>query len=66
VALQALAAAGVKDRAAVLAAMPTLKDIPGLFGLQNFDEKGDSLIRDIGIFTVKDGHFVFVKTATWD
>lgn len=66
VALQAIRAAGKKDRAAVLAAMPALKDLPGLFGLQNFDEKGDSLIRDIGIFTVKDGRFVFVKTATWD
>ncbi len=36
------------------------------FGSQNFDAKGDSLIRDIGIFTVKRGRFVFLKTATWD
>ena len=66
IAVWAIRKAGVKDRAAVLAAMKTLKDYPGLFGLQNFDEKGDSLIRDIGIFTVKGGKFVFVKTATWD
>ena len=58
--------AGHKDRQAVLAAMKTLKDYPGIFGTQNFDEKGDSLIRDIGLFTVKDGKFVFLKTASWD
>ncbi len=64
--LWAIRKAGQKDRAAVLAAMKTLKDYPGLFGLQNFDEKGDSLIRDIGIFTVKNGKFIFLKTARWD
>jgi branched-chain amino acid transport system substrate-binding protein len=65
-AIEAIRAAGSKDRAAVLAAMKMLKDYPGLFGTQNFDEKGDSLLRDIGIFTVKDGAFVFLKSATWD
>ncbi len=62
----AIRKAGAKDRAAVLAAMKTLKDYPGLFGLQNFDGKGDSLIRDIGIFTVKAGKFVFLKAASWN
>ncbi len=66
IAIWAIRTAGVKDRAAVLAAMKTLRDYPGIFGPQNFDAKGDSLIRDIGIFTVKDGRFAFVKTATWD
>ena len=66
IAVWAIRQAGVKDRAAVLAAMKRVKDYPGLFGAQNFDEKGDSLIRDIGLFTVKDGKFVFLKTATWD
>jgi len=66
IAIWAIRQAGAKDRAAVLAAMKTFKDRPGLFGQQNFDDKGDSLIRDIGIFTVKDGKFAFVKTATWD
>jgi len=66
IALSALRAAGAKDRAAVLAAMKRLKDYPGIFGPQNFDEKGDTLIRDIGLFTVKGGKFVFLKTATWD
>lgn len=62
----AIRQAGSKDRQAVLAAMKTLKDYPGLFGPQNFDEKGDSRIRDIGLFTVRDGTFVFLKTASWD
>ncbi len=66
IAVWAIRQAGKADRAAVLAAMKTLKDYPGLFGAQNFDERGDSRIRDIGIFTVKDGKFKFVKTATWN
>ena len=66
IAIWAIQQAGRKDRPAVLAAMKTLKDYPGLFGLQNFDEKGDSLIRDIGLFTIQDGKFVFLKSASWD
>ena len=65
-AIRAIRAAGRKDRSAVLAAMRSLKDVPGIFGTQNFDAKGDSLIHDIGIFMVKRGAFAFVKTATWD
>ena len=64
--LWAIRQAGAKDRAAVLAVMKTLRDFPGLFGLQNFDEKGDSLVRDIGLFTVQHGTFVFLKTAPTD
>lgn len=64
IAVWALRQAGVKDRAAVLGAMRSFKDYPGLFGVQNFDEKGDSLIRDIGIFTVQDGAFEFVKASS--
>ena len=66
IAVWAIRQAGVPDRVKVLAAMKTLKDYPGIFGVQNFDARGDSLIHDIGIFTVKNGRFVFVKTATWD
>jgi branched-chain amino acid transport system substrate-binding protein len=51
-------------RQAVLAAMKSLKDYPGLFGPQNFDERGDSLNRDVGLFTVTDGKFAFLKTAS--
>ncbi len=66
IAIWAIRQAGAKDRVAVLAAMKRLKDYPGLFGLQNFDEHGDSRIHDIGIFIVKGGRFKFVKAATWD
>ena len=63
IAIWAVKQAARKDRQAVLAAMKTLSDYPGLFGLQNFDEKGDSRIRDIGLFTVRDGRFVFLKSV---
>ncbi|MBI1991938.1 MAG: ABC transporter substrate-binding protein, partial [Candidatus Omnitrophica bacterium] len=66
IAVWAIRQAGAKDRTAVLTAMKRLKDYPGLFGLQSFDAKGDSLIRDIGLFTVKAGKFVFLKAASWD
>ena len=65
-AIWAIRKAGTKDRAAVLAAMKTLKDYPGLFGPENFDAKGDTLIRDVGIFTIKSGKFAFLKTASWE
>jgi len=64
--LWAIKRAGKKDRQAVLTAIKQLKDYAGLFGLQNFDEKGDSRIRDIGLFHVNDGKFVFLKTASWN
>ena len=66
IAIWAIRQAGKQDRTAVLAAMKTLKDFPGLFGPQNFDEHGDSRIHDIGIFTVSNGQFVFLNTATGD
>lgn len=58
IALWAVRTAGQKDRVAVLAAMKTLKDYPGIFGPHNFDEKGDSHIREIGVVTVRGGQFV--------
>ncbi len=66
IAIEAIRRASKKDRAAVLAAMKTITDYPGIFGSQNFDRNGDTLIKDIGIFTVKAGRFSFIKTATWD
>lgn len=64
--LWAIRQAGRKERQAILAVMKRLEDYPGIFGLQNFDEKGDSLIRDIGLFSVRNGKFVFLKTASWE
>ncbi len=60
--IEAIRRAASKDRTAVLQAMQQIKDFPGIFGVQNFDARGDSLIHNIGIYTVKDGAFVFLKT----
>jgi len=65
-AIEAIRRAGRPDRRAVLEAMKTIKDFPGLFGPHNFDARGDSMIRDIGVFTVKDGKFLFLKRASWE
>lgn len=62
IAIWAIQHAARPDRASVLAAMKTFKDYPGLFGVQNFDEKGDSLIQEIGVVTVRDGRFVEIGT----
>ena len=64
IAIWAVRRAATKERTAVLAAMKQLRDYPGLFGLQNFDEKGDSLIRDIGLVTVQGGRFVELGAYT--
>ena len=63
IAIEAIRRAGAKDRQAVLRAMQGLREYPGIFGLQSFDERGDSRIRNIGIYTVKNGAFAFLKTA---
>ena len=58
--LWAIRAAGRSDRTAVLGAMKRLKDYQGIFGMQNFDAKGDSLLREIGLVHVRNGAFVEV------
>ena len=63
IAIEAIRQAGSKDRQAVSQAMKRLKDYPGVFGTQNFDQHGDSLIHNIGVYTVKEGTFAFLKTA---
>ncbi len=63
IAIEAIRQAGSKDRRAVLQAMRRLKDYPGVFGTQNFDQQGDSLIRHVGMYTVKEGTFVFLKAT---
>jgi len=58
--LWAIHRAARHDRAAVLAAMRTLQDYPGILGVHNFDAKGDTTNRVIGIFQVHDGRFIFI------
>lgn len=44
-AIEAIWHAGSQNRLAVLHAMQAIKDYPGVFGIQNFDERGDSRIH---------------------
>lgn len=62
-AVQAIRAAARADRAAVLAAMRQLGPYQGILGTHRFDAHGDTTLRTIGIFTVHDGQFRFLKTV---
>ena len=55
--------AAAADRAAVLAAMRRIKEYPGILGVHSFDSKGDTTIRTIGIYTVRDGAFKFLEAS---
>ena len=63
-ALSAIRAAGQPDRSAVLAAMQTLKEFPGILGVHTFDAHGDTRNRTIGIFMVHNGRFEFVTSVS--
>lgn len=52
------------DRAAVLQAMRARPDYPGILGLHHFDDRGDTTLRTIGIFTVREGKFQFLRAIT--
>ncbi len=60
-ALEAIHRAGRPERTAVLLAMKGIKEYPGILGVHTFDEKGDTTLRTIGIFTVRDGKFQFLE-----
>ncbi len=62
-AVQVIRAAGRADRAAVLAAMRQLGAYQGILGTHRFDAHGDTTLRTIGIFTIHDGQFHFLKTV---
>ncbi|OGX23313.1 MAG: hypothetical protein A3J51_03515 [Omnitrophica WOR_2 bacterium RIFCSPHIGHO2_02_FULL_45_21] len=61
--IEAIRKAAKKDRQAVLAQVRATKDFPGVVGLTNFDEKGDSTIGFIGVFRVKNSAFEYVGPA---
>ncbi|MBI1953947.1 MAG: branched-chain amino acid ABC transporter substrate-binding protein [Candidatus Omnitrophica bacterium] len=63
VVLEAIRRAGRKDRQAVLAAMKQIKEYPGILGVHTFDARGDTTLRTIGIYTVKNGKFEFLQAA---
>jgi branched-chain amino acid transport system substrate-binding protein len=61
VALDAIARAGRKDRAAVRAALAATHDFDGALGHWSFDANGDISLTVLSGNTVKDGQFSFVK-----
>jgi branched-chain amino acid transport system substrate-binding protein len=61
-AIEAIAKAGKKDRAAILEACGQIKDFDkGALGKWSFDENGDTSLAIISGNEVKDGKFQFVK-----
>lgn len=61
VVLAALAKAGRKDRAAVVAALAAMKDYDGALGTWSFDANGDTTLTVMSGNTVRAGQFAFVK-----
>jgi branched-chain amino acid transport system substrate-binding protein len=59
VALQAIRAAGVKDRRAITDAALAIKDFDGTLGRWGFDENGDTTMRTLTVSVVKGGEFEF-------
>ena len=63
IALEAIRRAGKKNRAAVLEAMKGMSGYSGILGVHNFDSKGDTSLRTIGVYTVLQGKFQFVEAS---
>ncbi len=61
VALDAIARAGKRDRAAIVAAMAATRDFDGALGRWSFDANGDTTIATFSGRIWKDGEFQFVK-----
>jgi branched-chain amino acid transport system substrate-binding protein len=59
VALQAIRAAGVKDRRAITDAALAIKDFDGTLGRWGFDENGDTTMQTLTVSVVKGGEFEF-------
>ena len=61
--IDAIRRTGKIDRQAILLQVKATKDFPGIVGVTNFDEKGDSTIGLIGVFRVKNQAFEYVGSA---
>jgi len=59
VALQAIRAAGVKDRRAITDAALAIKDFDGTLGRWGFDANGDTTMQTLTVSVVKGGEFEF-------
>ncbi|HAH20776.1 MAG: hypothetical protein A2Y00_02790 [Omnitrophica WOR_2 bacterium GWF2_43_52] len=61
--IDAIRRAGKSGRQAILAHVRLTKNFPGVVGVTNFDQKGDSTIELIGVFRVKNQAFDYVGPA---
>jgi len=61
--IEAIKRAGKKDREAILAEVKKTKDFNGAIGVTNFDSKGDTLNKMIGIFQVSGDKFKYTGPA---
>lgn len=61
VALEAIRKAGVKNRAAIVAAAAGIKDFDGALGTWSFDANGDTSMTTMSGSVIKGGKFEFVK-----
>ncbi len=59
--LEAIRRAGRKDRGAILKAVSETKDFEGTLGKWSFDANGDSSLRTMTGFTVKNGKWAFAE-----
>lgn len=59
VALDAIARAGKKDRAAIIAAIAATKDFDGALGKWSFDENGDTTLTTMSGQVIRNGDFQF-------
>jgi branched-chain amino acid transport system substrate-binding protein len=59
VTLQAIRAAGTKDRRAIADAALAIREFDGALGRWGFDGNGDTTLRTLTVSGVRDGHFVF-------
>jgi branched-chain amino acid transport system substrate-binding protein len=64
VALDAIARAGKKDRAAILDAIRNTRNFEGALGTWSFDENGDITPNYIGLYKVRRGEWEFQKYMT--
>lgn len=60
--IDAIRRAAKKGRQEVLASVRSTKDFPGIVGVTNFDEKGDSTIGIISVYRVKDKTFEYIDS----
>ncbi|HKS16037.1 MAG TPA: branched-chain amino acid ABC transporter substrate-binding protein [Planctomycetota bacterium] len=64
VALESIRRAGKKDRDAIRAACLSIKNFDGALGTWSFDENGDTTLRTVAVYKVRNGKFEFVECVS--